>query len=101
MNSTEIVIQYITNLLQSGIIIFVACFVIGKIIKMSFMKFIPNDYIPAICAIIGGILGPTTGCFYKDLIIVQIIKGMIVGFAATGLYEFVRNTKGKSDSKSQ
>lgn len=90
------VIQYSSELLQNnGIILLLLCYVIGEAIKRS-PKFdkIPNDNIPVICAIIGGIIAALTpSLFAGEDISIKIFKGMILGFASTGIYETIRNYK--------
>lgn len=88
----ENVYEFIIELfVGQGLIIAVGAFVIGAIIKQS-LKFIPNDFIPLIC----GILGILLGIFIPDIfpgndIITSGIKGLALGWAATGGYETVKN----------
>lgn len=89
----EAIYEFITNLfLGDGLIIAVAAFVVGKILK-NFDK-LDNDFIP----LIGGALGSVLGVFLlgvyadKDIITAGIL-GLALGWAATGGYETIRNLK--------
>lgn len=88
----ENVYEFIIELfVGQGLIIAVAAFVVGAIIKQA-LKFIPNDFIPLIC----GVLGILLGIFIPDVfpgndLITAGIKGLALGWAATGGYETVKN----------
>lgn len=74
--------------------IFAICLAIGYVIKHS-IKFIPNDYIPLILAVIGVILNVwANGWTFTPEI---LLGGLASGLASTGAFEFVKNitTKGK------
>lgn len=90
----ENVMEFILNLLVSdGLIIAVATFVVGEIVKG--LNFIPNKYIPLIGGVLGIILGVAIpGLFADKDIITSGILGLILGWAATGGYETIRNLKG-------
>ena len=89
----ENVFEFIANLfLTNGIIIAVATFVVGEILK-GFKK-IPNNIIP----LVGGLLGIILGISIPDLfegkdIITSGILGLALGWASTGGYETVKNLK--------
>ena len=78
----EILSQYIVI----GIV--ATCLAIGYLIKHS-IKFIPNDYIPLILAVIGVILNVwgNNGIFTPEI----LLEGLASGLASTGAFEFVRN----------
>lgn len=77
----------------NGVIIGVATFVIGMIVKQS-LKFIPNDFIPLIGGIVGIILGIAIPDIFPDAdILTAGIEGLALGWAATGGYETVKNLK--------
>lgn len=82
----------IGDLLSNGIIIFLLCFILGKAIKqIKFLGKIPNDYIPFICMTVGAVIAllcPTI--FVEDTVIIRIFKGIILGWAPTGMYEMIR-----------
>ena len=88
------VIKFIAGLfLDSGIIIAVAAYVVGEIMK-GFKK-VPNNLIP----LVGGILGIVLGIAIPNLfpgkdIITSGICGLALGWAATGGYETIKNFKG-------
>ena len=91
----ENIIDFIADLfLTNGIIIAVAAFVVGEILK-GFKK-IPNNIIP----LVGGVLGIILGIAIPNLfegkdIITSGIMGLALGWAATGGYETIKNLKGK------
>lgn len=89
----ESIIDFIADLfLTNGIIIAVAAFVVGEILK-GFKK-IPNNIIP----LVGGLLGIVLGIAIPNLfegkdIITSGIMGLALGWAATGGYETIKNLK--------
>ena len=89
----ESIIDFIADLfLTNGIIIAVAAFVVGEILK-GFKK-VPNNIIP----LVGGILGIILGIAIPNLfegkdIITSGIMGLALGWAATGGYETIKNLK--------
>lgn len=89
----ESVFEFIMSLfLDNGIIIAVAAFVTGQILK-GFSK-IPNNIIP----LTGGLLGILLGCAIPGLfegkdIITSGILGLALGWAATGGYETIKQLK--------
>ena len=88
------VMEFISNLLVGdGLIVAVATFVVGEIVKS--LNYIPNKYIP----LIGGVLGIILGVAIPDLfvgkdIVTSGVLGLVLGWAATGGYETIRNLKG-------
>lgn len=89
----ENVFEFILNLfLNNGIIIAVATFIVGQIIKG--FKQIPNNVIPLLGGIIGIILGVTIpGLFEGKDVITSGILGLALGWAATGGYETIKQIK--------
>ena len=89
----ENVFEFIINLfLDNGIIIAVATFIVGQIVK-GFKK-IPNSVIPLLGGIIGIILGVTIpGLFEGKDVITSGILGLALGWAATGGYETIKQIK--------
>lgn len=87
------VINFILDLFVSnGVIIAVAAFVVGRIIKP--IKSIPSNVIP----IVGGVLGIALGMLIPDLfegkdLATSAVMGLALGWAATGGYETIRNIK--------
>lgn len=89
----ENVFEFILNLfLDNGVIIAVATFIVGQIIKG--FKQIPNNVIPLLGGIIGTILGVTIpGLFEGKDVITSGILGLALGWAATGGYETIKQIK--------
>lgn len=90
----ELILEFISNLLvNEGIVIAVAAFVVGQILK-GFNK-IPNNIIPLIGGLLGIILGITIPDIFvgKDIVTSGVL-GLALGWAATGGYETIRNIKG-------
>lgn len=66
------------------LVVVVACLVVGYIIKhASFMKWLPNNDIPVILALLGGILNPIV----SGISVENIIFGALMGLASTGLHQ--------------
>lgn len=76
------------------LVVVLACLIIGYIIKhATFLKKIPNNDIPWILAIFGGVLN----IFVSGLSIESVVYGAFMGLASTGLHqifkEFVESGK--------
>ena len=66
------------------LVVMVACLVVGYIIKhATFLKWIPNDDIPVVLAILGAIANTIVG----GLSIESIVYGALMGLASTGLHQ--------------
>lgn len=66
------------------LVVMVACLVVGYIIKhATFLKWIPNDDIPVVLAILGAIVNAIVG----GLSIESIVYGALMGLASTGLHQ--------------
>ena len=66
------------------LVVLVACLVVGYIIKhATFLKWIPNDDIPVVLAILGAIVNTIVG----GLSIESIVYGALMGLASTGLHQ--------------
>jgi len=76
------------TLLEEGMFVVMFAFVLAEIIKKATP--INNDYIPAIIAVISAVVAVFTP-FIEGEIIVKILKGVMLGWAATGGYETFRN----------
>ena len=70
------------------LIVMVACLIVGYIIKhATFMKWLPNDDIPVVLAVLGGVLNPIVSGFSVE----NIVYGALMGLASTGLHQTFRN----------
>ena len=82
------------------VVVMVACLVVGYIIKhATFFKWIPNDDIPAILAIVGLVLN----MIVSGLSVESAVYGSLMGLASTGMHQafgdFIekKNTKTKKE----
>lgn len=65
-------------------VIVLACLVIGYIIKhSSVFKWVKNDNIPLILAVVGAVLNP----FVSGLSIESVVFGAAMGLCSTGLHQ--------------
>lgn len=76
------------------LVVVLACLIVGYIIKhASFLKWLPNDDIPVILAVIGLVLN----LLVSGLSIESAVYGALMGLASTGLHQgfkiFVENPK--------
>lgn len=76
------------------LVVVLACLIVGYIVKhATFLKWIPNDDIPMILAIVGGVLN----IFVSGLSIESVVYGAFMGVASTGLHqifkEFIENNE--------
>lgn len=76
------------------VVVMVACLVIGYIIKhASFMKWLPNNDIPVILAVVGAILNVAV----SGLSVESAVYGALMGLASTGMHQaftrFIENNK--------
>ena len=70
------------------LVVVVACLILGYIIKhATFLKWIPNDDIPPILAIIGLVLH----LFVSGLSIESAVYGALMGLASTGMHQAFKN----------
>ncbi len=69
-------------------VVVIACLILGYIFKhASLFKFIPNDDIPAILALAGGISNLiVTGLSFQNFIL-----GALMGLASTGMHQAFKN----------
>ena len=77
-------------------VVVVACLVIGYIIKhATFFKWLNNDNIPVILAVVGAILNAVV----SGLSVESVVYGAVMGLSSTGLHQaFGRFVEG-ADSK--
>ena len=64
------------------VVVFVACLVIGYLIKHSF-DFIPTKYIPAILAVLGSVLN----AIVCGMSVNSVVYGALMGLASTGMHQ--------------
>lgn len=70
------------------LVVIVACLVVGYIIKhASFMKWVPNDDIPVILAIVGAILN----LFVSGFSVESAVYGAVMGLASTGMHQMFKS----------
>lgn len=75
-------------------VVLVACLVVGYIIKhATFFKWINNNDIPVILAIIGAIINPIV----SGLSVESIVYGALMGLASTGLHQAFKKFIEKSE----
>ena len=66
------------------LVVIVACLILGYIVKhASFMKWLPNDDIPVILAVVGAGLNLAV----SGLSIESFVYGAVMGLASTGLHQ--------------
>ena len=69
------------------LVVALACLIVGYIVKhATFLKWVPNNDIPWILAVFGGILN----CFVSGLSIESIVYGAFMGLASTGLHQIFK-----------
>lgn len=76
------------------LVVMVACLVVGYIIKhATFFKWLPNDDIPAVLAVVGAV----ANALVNGISVETIVYGSLMGLASTGLHQtfkkFVENNK--------
>lgn len=66
------------------LVVILACLVIGYIIKhASFLKWMPNDDIPVVLAIIGAV----ANMFVSGFSFESVVYGAVMGLASTGMHQ--------------
>lgn len=76
------------------LVVVVACLLVGYIIKhASFMKWLPNNDIPVILAVVGALMN----AFVSGFTVEAIVYGGVMGLASTGMHQafqvFIENKK--------
>ena len=79
------------------LVVIVACLIIGYILKhASFMKWLPNDDIPIVLAVLGAGLNLAV----SGLSIESFVYGAVMGLASTGLHQsFKKFVEGNNTEK--
>lgn len=66
------------------LVVVVACLIIGYIIKhATFLKWVNNNDIPVILAVVGAILNPIV----SGLSVETVVYGALMGLSSTGLHQ--------------
>lgn len=66
------------------LVVVVACLILGYVIKhASFMKWLPNNDIPVVLAVVGAVLN----IFVSGLSVETIVYGALMGLASTGMHQ--------------
>jgi hypothetical protein len=76
------------------LVVVVACLIIGYAVKhASFLKWIPNDDIPVVLAVVGAVLN----AIVSGISVESIVYGALMGLASTGMHQafkkWIDNTK--------
>lgn len=81
------------------LVVVVACLVVGYIIKhATFLKWIPNDDIPVILAVVGLAMN----MFVSKPSVESAVYGAVMGLASTGLHQqFTRWIENKNEDKNE
>ena len=70
------------------LVVVVACLVVGYIIKhATFMKWLPNNDIPIVLAVVGAVLN----AFVSGFTVEAIVYGAVMGLASTGMHQMFKN----------
>lgn len=78
-------------------VVVVACLVVGYIIKHStLLSKIPNNDIPAILAVLGGILNAVV----SGVSIESVVYGALMGLASTGMHQAFKMFVEKTETNS-
>ncbi len=77
------------------LVVVVACLIIGYIIKhATFLKWVNNDDIPVILAVIGAILNAVV----SGLSVETVVYGALMGLSSTGLHQSFKKYIEKEES---
>lgn len=84
------------------VIVVLACCCVGYLIKhASLFKFIKNDNIPVVLAVVGMIVN----CLKNGLSVDNVVLGVFMGLASTGLHQafkqHIEQPKAKTKSKTK
>ena len=75
----------------------VICYLVGQVVKATGLD---NKYIPAICGVVGAILGPVAlylgvPDFPATDVLTAVAVGIVSGLAATGINQAAKQLSGK------
>lgn len=81
------------------LVVMVACLVVGYIIKhATIFKWVNNDDIPAILAVIGAIINSIV----SGLSVESVVYGALMGLASTGFHQaFTKFVEGKNSNSEE
>lgn len=82
------------------VVVVVACLILGYLIKhASLFHWLPNDDIPVVLAVVGGILNAVVG----GITVENIVYGALMGLASTGMHQgfkkFIEGNSSDSDTE--
>lgn len=79
------------------LVVVVACLLVGYLIKhATFMKWLPNNDIPVVLAVVGAILNP----FVSGFSVESVVYGALMGLASTGMHQtFTQFVEGKKEKE--
>lgn len=93
----EMITQFFYDaFLAEGLFIIIVAYVLGDIIKKATP--LNNQLITLIVPVVAGVIAVFTP-FIEGEIVVKILKGIVLGWAATGGYESIKNVAGMIKSK--
>lgn len=76
-------------LIEEGLLVIIACYVIGRILVTSVPK-IHNNLTTPILSICGIVFTLMLGVYPAEPLGTRIVKGMILGWVSTGFYECIK-----------
>lgn len=83
-------IEYLYHvLIEEGLLVIIACYVIGRILITSVPK-IHNNLTTPILSVCGIVFTFMLGVYSSEPLGSRIVKGMILGWVSTGFYEFIK-----------
>lgn len=85
------IIQYLYDtFIRDGLLIIIACYVIGNIITKGLPKINNNHTVP-ILSVTGVVLVFSLGTFVGEPVGTRVVKGFILGWSSTGLHELIKS----------
>lgn len=90
MQDLDLVKEVYDMIFSDGLLILIACYVLGNIITRCIPK-INNNFTVLILTLTGGVLMVAIPTIYSDdPLTVRVIKGIILGWSSTGLHELLK-----------
>ena len=85
-----------TLVLEKGLLLILACMVVGQLIKR--INKIDNNYINIGVAVFGAVIAVVSSLLGSDLfkepdVLVAAVQGAILGFASSGLYDLLAKSE--------